>query len=138
MAILLKYREIVGAGTLAALLVQLSKRLRGLQDILADPARSQFVVVTRAAMVPVRESIDLTDALRSMGIPIGAVVVNAVGAGDCTRCRGAMGEQARAIARLRTAVAAGGYAILEAPAEIPPPHRAGALMDWGLTWRRLT
>ena len=35
MAILLKYREIVGAGTLAALLVQLSKRLRGLQD---DPA----------------------------------------------------------------------------------------------------
>ena len=39
MAILLKYREIVGAGTLAALLVQLSKRLRGLQDILADPAQ---------------------------------------------------------------------------------------------------
>ena len=48
MAILLKYREIVGAGTLASLLVQLSKRLRGLQD---DPRRSgagAFVVVTRA------------------------------------------------------------------------------------------
>ena len=39
MAILLKYREIVGAGTLASLLVQLSKRLRGLQEILADPAQ---------------------------------------------------------------------------------------------------
>ena len=51
MAILLKYREIVGAGTLAALLVQLSKRLRGLQDILRDPAQSRFVVVTRAAAV---------------------------------------------------------------------------------------
>ena len=32
MTILLKYRELVGAGALAALLVQLSKRLRGLQD----------------------------------------------------------------------------------------------------------
>ena len=48
MAILLKYREIVGAGALAALLVQLSKRLRALQDILRDPARARFVVVTRA------------------------------------------------------------------------------------------
>ena len=44
MAILLKYREIVGAGTLAALLVQLSKRLRGLQD---DPARREADAVRR-------------------------------------------------------------------------------------------
>ena len=138
MAILLKYREIVGAGTLATLLVQLSKRLRGLQDILADPAQSQFVVVTRAAMVPVLETIDLGESLRTMGIPIGAVVVNAAGAGQCTRCRTAMREQAGAMARLRAAVAAGGYAIIEAPAEIPPPHRVGALLDWGLAWRRLT
>ena len=48
MAILLKYHEIVGAGTLGALLVQLSKRLRGLQEILADPAKARFVIVTRA------------------------------------------------------------------------------------------
>lgn len=138
MAILLKYREIVGAGTLAALLVGLSKRLRKLQDILADPAQSQFVVVTRAAMVPVLESIDLCEALRSMGIPVGAVVVNAAGAGDCTRCRTTSREQTHAMAQLRAAVAAGGYAIIEAPAEIPPPHRAEALLDWGLAWRRLT
>jgi hypothetical protein len=42
------------------------------------------------------------------------------------------------VAQLRTAVAAEGYAIIEAPAEIPPPHRAAALLEWGLAWRRLT
>ena len=64
MAILLKYREIVGAGTLASLLVQLSKRLRGLQDILADPAQARFVVVTRAAALPAGESESLIASLR--------------------------------------------------------------------------
>ena len=143
MAILLKYREIVGAGTLAALLVQLSKRLRGLQDVLADRTQARFVVVTRAAVVPVLESIDLVRALGPMGIAVGAVVVNAAGRGDCARCRAAVRDQTRAVAQLRSGLAAGaaaadGYAIIETPAEIPPPHRAAALLDWGLRWRQLT
>jgi len=138
MAILLKYREIVGAGSLAALLVQLSKRLRGLQDILADPAQSRFVAVTRAGAVPVLETIELIAALRSMGIAIGAVVVNAAGAGTCSRCRTSVRQQARVLAPLHAAAAEGGYAIIEAPAEIPPPHRVEALLEWGLAWRRLT
>ena len=138
MAILLKYREIVGAGTLAALLVQLSKRLRGLQEILADPAQARFVVVTRAAALPARESDSLIVSLRSLGIAVQAVVVNAVGAGSCARCRAASQAEARAIARLRRAAAAGGYAIIEAPAEVPPPHGAGALAAWGSAWRQIT
>jgi arsenite-transporting ATPase len=138
MAILLKYREIVGAGSLAALLVQLSKRLRGLQDILADPAQSRFVAVTRAAAVPVLETMELIAALRPMGIAIGAVVVNAAGAGTCSRCRASVRQQARVLAPLHAAAADGGYAIIEAPAEIPPPHRVEALLEWGLAWRRLT
>ena len=138
MAILLKYREIVGAGTLAALLVQLSKRLRGLQNILADRRQSRFVVVTRAAVLPMRESLELIEALRPIGLAVSAVIVNAVGAGDCTRCRMSTKDQGRAIERLRAAAAADAWAIIEAPAEIPPPHRVGALTDWGFAWRRLT
>lgn len=138
MAILLKYREIVGAGTLASLLVQLSKRLRALQDTLADADRAQFVVVTRAAMVPVAESLELIEALRPIGLHVGAVIVNAVGRGECARCRTAAADQARAVARLRPAVAADGYAIIEAPAEIPPPHGAAALSGWRSAWRQLT
>ena len=138
MAILLKYREIVGAGTLAALLVQLSKRLRALQDMLADHTQSQFVVVTRPAAVPVLETMDLVKALGPIGMAVGAVIVNATGRGSCANCRAAGAEQARAIASLRASVAAGGYAIIEAPAEIPPPHGVAALADWRRAWRPIS
>ena len=100
MAILLKYREIVGAGTLASLLVQLSKRLRGLQEILADPAQTRFVVVTRAAALPAGESESLIASLRSLGIAVQAVIVNAVGAGSCPRCRATSQAETREIAPL--------------------------------------
>jgi arsenite-transporting ATPase len=138
MAILLKYREIVGAGTLAALLVQLSKRLRALQDLLADHTQSEFVVVTRAAALPVLESIDLAKALRPIGMAVGAVIVNATGRGTCANCRAARAEQVRAIASLRASAAGGGYAIIEAPAEIPPPHGVAALAGWRKTWRPIS
>ena len=29
------------------------------------------------------------------------------------------------------------YAIIEAPAEIPPPHRPAGLRAWRATWRQL-
>ena len=138
MAILLKYREIVGAGSLAALLVQLSKRLRALQDILADAAQSQFVVVTRAAIGPVLESLDLIQALEPIGIHVAAVIVNAAGRGECAQCRAVLAGQRQAVARLRSAVAADGYVIIEAPAQIPPPHGAAALADWRRAWRQRT
>jgi arsenite-transporting ATPase len=139
MTILLKYREIVGAGTLASLLVQLSKRLRGLQGVLADPAQTRFVVVTRAAALPAAESANLIASLRSLGIAVQAVIVNAVGAGSCGRCREIARAEQDEIARLRRAIGdARGYAIIETPAELPPPHGAAALAAWGRAWRQIT
>jgi arsenite-transporting ATPase len=136
MGILLKYHEIVGAGTLAALLVQLSKRLRGLQEILADPGRARFVIVTRAAALPAAESQTLIASLGALGIAVGGVIVNAAGAGQCPRCRATARAQSKELARLRRSVlAAGGYVIIEAPAEVPPPHGAAALHDWRTSWR---
>jgi arsenite-transporting ATPase len=137
MAILLKYREIVGAGTLAALLVQLSKRLRGLQGILQDPTQARFVIVTRAAVLPLAESADLIASLHGLGMAVGAVVINAVGAGECARCQRAAAAQADQIRRLRASLRDEGYAIIETPAEMPPPHGAAALTDWGIAWRRI-
>lgn len=139
MAILLKYHEIVGAGTLAALLVQLSKRLRGLQEILGDPARTRFVIVTRAAALPAAESESLRASLRALGIAVGAVIVNAVGAGECPRCLAARRAQSKEIALLRRSIRReGAYAIIEAPAEVPPPHGAAALKEWRTSWRHVT
>lgn len=138
MAILLKYREVVGAGTLASLLVQLSKRMRALQEMLADEAQARFFVVTRAAMVPVSESLELIQALRPIGVRVEAVIVNAVGRGECALCRAAAADQRAAVTTLEGAVAGKGYAIIETPAEIPPPHGAAALSDWRSAWRRRT
>jgi arsenite-transporting ATPase len=138
MALLLKYREIVGAGTLAGLLVQLSKRLRGLQAVLADSRRARFIVVTRAAALPSAESRVLLSALGSLGIAVGGIIVNATGAGTCRRCRADRRQQSIEIARLRrTLPRTARYTIIEAPAEVPPPHGVNALREWESTWREL-
>ena len=127
-----KYREIVGAGTLASLLVQLSKRLRGLQDILADAAQRAFVVVTRAAALPTDESRDLIDALRARSAsPSGhhrqrrRALARAAGAAR-SRARRRARSPCPGCRRRRE-----GYAIIEAPAEMPPPHGAAALRAGG-------
>jgi arsenite-transporting ATPase len=135
MAILLKYREIVGAGKLAALLVQLSKRLRAMQDLLRDGTRSRFIVVTRAAALPMDESRQLIAALGRLGIAVGGIIVNAAGRGTCTRCRAIARAQAAEIERLTASAAS--YAIIEAPAEVPPPHGSRALRSWGDSWRQV-
>ena len=137
MALLLKYREIVGAGTLAALLVQLSKRLRGLQNILADPARCRFVAVTRAGSVPIEETLQLIQGLQPLGITVDTVIVNAAGAGGCSRCHAQARAQRSAIVRLSGALGSG-YAIIGAPAEMPPPHGVTRLHDWRAAWRRIS
>jgi arsenite-transporting ATPase len=136
MALLLKYREITGAGSLAALLVRVSTRLRGLQATLGDPARASFLVVTRPDAMPIEESRMLIAALDRLGIAVEAVVVNAVGRGTCGRCRAIAAAQADEIARLRSG--RGTYAIIEAPAEVPPPHGSAALRAWSGSWRQMT
>ncbi len=136
MTLLVKYREVTGAGSLAALLVQLSKRLRGLQAVLSDPARAGFIVVTRPEAMPIEESRTLIAALDRLGIAVDAVVVNAVGRGTCDRCRTIAAAQADEIARFRAA--RGTYAIIEAPAEVPPPHGRAALRAWSEYWRQVT
>jgi arsenite-transporting ATPase len=132
MALLLKYREVVGAGSLAALLVQLSKRLRGLQAILTDPGRTRLFVVTRPAMLPTAESRELVAALDRLGIAVGGIIVNAAGRGTCRRCRAIARAQAAEIGRLPRK-----HAIIEAPAEVPPPHGSAALRAWSTSWRQL-
>ena len=67
LAILLKYREVVGLGELAAELVATARRLRALRALLADPARARVVAVTRAAELPRRETERLLARLRRLG-----------------------------------------------------------------------
>ncbi len=138
MAILLKYHRIVGAGPLAELLVQLSKRLRRLEGVLRDEAQTRFVIVTRAAALPRAETIRLQHALGRLGITIGGVIVNAAGAGTCARCKSIKRTESREIvALLKGLRGRRPYAIIETPAEVPPPHGAAALAHWATSWRTI-
>jgi arsenite-transporting ATPase len=131
MEIVLKYRQVVGLGELAADLVELAKKLRALERLLADAAHARFVVVTRAAELPRRETARLVRDLRKMKIAVATVIVNAVTAGTCARCRHAEALEAREIAKLAQL----GHAIIRAPATFPPPHGPRALHAFARRWQ---
>jgi arsenite-transporting ATPase len=138
MAILLKYREIVTPGSLGALLLELSKRLRGLDTLLHDGRQATFVLVTRPALLPRQETVRLSSTLARLNIAVGGVIVNAVGGGDCSLCRSRIRGQTKEVRLLRRALGTrASYAIIEAPASMPPPHGARALAAWASTWRRV-
>lgn len=135
LAVLLKYREVVGLGDLAAELVELSKSLKRLQALLADPARTRFVAVTRAAELPRRETERLLASLTELSIAVPAVVVNAVtqAAPDCRFCAAASALEEREVAALASACR--GPAIIRAPAVYPPPRGVAKLAAWARTWK---
>jgi arsenite/tail-anchored protein-transporting ATPase len=139
LSLMLKYREVAGLGSLAAELVELSRGLRHLGELLRDPVRTGFVVVTRAAELPRRETVRLLAELERLGLAVPAVLVDAVIPAGCARCDRAVKSQELEIRRLRREAGAVGEmrrscAIIRAPAVFPPPRGVQALADWGRTW----
>ncbi|HVH44269.1 MAG TPA: ArsA family ATPase, partial [Labilithrix sp.] len=69
MSIILKYRDIVGLGEFASDLTRFARRLRRLMELLCDPVRSAFVIVTRPAALPALETERLAKELRHLRVP---------------------------------------------------------------------
>ena len=135
MGIVLKYQPVVGVGELGGVLLQMSQGLGRLRALLADPARTAFVVVTRPAALPAAETARLIARLRRLGVPVAAVLVNAFGTGTCGACTVARREQQRALAALRKRPRGrGAPAVAIAPATVPPPHGPGELKAWRAVW----
>jgi arsenite-transporting ATPase len=133
MSIVLKYQPVAGVGELGAVLLRLSQGLGRQRALLADPRRTSFVAVTRAAALPRAETARLIARLGRMKVHVPAIVVNAVGRGTCSRCRKASAAETREIAALRRSAGAARRVVI-APAEVPPPHGAGGLRRWQRTW----
>lgn len=134
---LLKYRQILGLGALASDLVELSRGLRQLQALLADPRQARVVVVTRAAALPRLETVRLLRRLDALGLTVSALVVNALmpagaAAGAAARTESAEVQRLRAVARSGRP----GWPILLAPAAAPPPRGVKTLRGWARTWIR--
>jgi arsenite-transporting ATPase len=136
LAILLKYREVVGLGDVAAELVATARRLRELGALLSDPARARAVVVTRAGELPARETARLLAALRRLRISVPAVVVNARGGGGCARCARALAAERRSVAALgrQRGTARRAWGIISTPAVAPPPRGVARLARWARAW----
>jgi anion-transporting ArsA/GET3 family ATPase len=135
MAILLKYQSITPVGELGALLLRMSRGLNRLRALLADPSRTAFVVVTRTGAVTFAETDRMIAKLRQLRIPVAAVLVNALGAGTCVRCRTAVREDARTHAAIRRARRLRGCTVIVAPAVLPAPTGPGGLRAWRGMWR---
>ena len=134
---LLKYRSLVRPGQLAAELVETSKSIRGLIALLRDGSMTRFVVVTRAAELPRRETERLLARLRRLHLLVPAIVVNArtLLPGRCARCRAVDASERRQLARLRR-ICRRRCAIIQTPLTAPPPRGAAALVRWSRRWVR--
>ena len=140
MAILLKYQPVVGLGQLGAILLRLSKGLGRLRELMTDPRRTRFVAVTRAAALPRAETARLLDRLTAASIHAPIVIVNALGAGTCSRCRRERQAQGREVTALLRGLPAGEDrppVVAAARAEIPAPHGHLHLREWRDSWRRV-
>jgi arsenite-transporting ATPase len=138
MAILLKYQPAVGLGSLGATLLRLSQGLGRLRALLQDASRTRFAVVTRPAMLPRAETLRLLARLEEASIPAPLVVVNAVGAGTCPRCRAERARQQKEVLALSSALIHRGEKplLLLAPGVIPPPSGCEGLNAFLKGWRR--
>jgi arsenite-transporting ATPase len=140
LAVLLKYRRVVGLGDLGAQLVEVAGDLRRLQEVLRDPDRTAVIAVTRAATLPRLETARLLRALRRLGIPQRGLIVNAVTAGAgtrCSRCRATMTREARvigALARDWRSLGGEARAMILTPGVMPPPAGVRQLTAWPRTW----
>jgi arsenite-transporting ATPase len=132
--VLLKYRSLVRPGQLASELVDLSKSIRGLQELLRNPRDTRFVVVTRAAAVPRLETERLLVRLRRLRLASPAVVVNAMtlAPGRCPLCRATEAAERRELALLARRTRR--CAIIQTPLAAPPPRGAAALDHWAGSW----
>jgi arsenite/tail-anchored protein-transporting ATPase len=136
LAILLKYREVVGLGDVAAELLGTARRLRELAALLTDGERARVVTVTRAAELPQRETERLLDRLRRLEITVPAVLVNALTSGVCRHCRRLRQSEGRWLAELARVrrTRRQGWGMICTPAVAPPPQGVAALAGWAHTW----
>ncbi len=140
LAILLKYRRVMGLGQIARDLLGISRSLRQLDALLRDARTTRVVVVTRAGAVPRLETIRLLRRLRELRIPVSALILNAVTPPGCARCARERTREARERKRLAAesaAVARARCELVQTPAIAPPPRGVAGLTRWERGWTRV-
>jgi len=138
LAILLKYRAVVGLGDLAADMLDVARDLRELRALLTDATRTRVVAVTRPAALPRLETARLVRGLRRLDVAVGAVLVNGRTPPEGPRCRRLAALEAGEVEALAAGlrpILGRQYAMISAPMQAPPPRGVAALARWIRRWR---
>ncbi len=142
MRVLLKYRNLIRPGRLAADLLELSRSIGALQQLIRNPRLAHFVVVTRAAALPRLETERLVQRLGALHLHVPMLVVNAMttAPGRCPRCRRVAAAERREHALLIRACRRRlrDCAIIQTPLIAPPPRGVAALDRWAREWALVT
>lgn len=87
--IVLKYRSAVRLPTLSEALVDLSRKVKRVQELLSDPARCESTLVSIATTMALAETERLAATLEKLEIPVRRVLVNRLlpGTDECPHCR---------------------------------------------------
>jgi arsenite-transporting ATPase len=100
MRILLRYRELIPAGSLAEELIRASRALHALEETMQSDA-TRVIVVTRPERVVIAESQRLIGEVEKRGMRIGGIIANYVTPeNDCTCDQSLRGFEREALARL--------------------------------------
>lgn len=105
--IVLKYRRVIRLPRASDLLIELSKKVKKIQQLFSDPARCDCIAVTIPTEVALRETRRLISDVRRLKIPLRRLVVNRVAppwtGGGCGYCDGLAQEHERMCHRFREA-----------------------------------
>ena len=102
MRLLLRYRDLIPAGSLGDELVRASRELKSV-DAAIHSERASVIVVTRPERIVVAETKRLLDNLRERGIAVGGVIANYVTPAGGDECDQSMREhELAALSRWRT------------------------------------
>ena len=117
---LLKYREVMRLGGLAERLLALSRDLRGLRELLADPRSTWFLAVALPEALGVPETRRLLAGVRAVGVEPAALLVN----------RHSEGAEVNALLALDASLP-----VAAAPHLAQPPVGVAALTEFAASWR---
>jgi len=99
--LLIKYKGVVRLAKLAQEMIEFSKKVRKMQEILTDSAKCQFVVVSMPEAMGKHEMDDLLESLERLEIPCCHILVNMVlPETRCDFCRSKREEQAEIIRQI--------------------------------------
>ncbi|MDP8215011.1 MAG: ArsA family ATPase [Candidatus Euphemobacter frigidus] len=96
--LLIKYKEVVRLSRVAEEMIELSRKVRKLQEILMDPARCRFVVISIPEVMGKDEMDDLLESFNRLEIPCRRIIINMVlPATGCNFCESRRKEQTAVI-----------------------------------------